>query len=261
MKGEMFMKNNKKRTIIIIATTILAITFAVIVFSNCSLKTAREEKEILNNYVSEETVNTDKNDTDAENNTEVDTAKAVGEVNVTEASTVIDNASLSKPAAPNAANNAKNNTNNANSKNKVPTTAKNSNQSTPPSATVVQETQKRIPLGSNKDIDPEHIKQYALKYMSTLDGVHVCPKLNRGNSCWTGYDGTYHFTSDEFEERMIESIKWQYDENVDSGNVGCGKPFGMYIEYEKIPRDDIENGLCYYRFYVLYTNSCCIEMP
>lgn len=250
MKGEMFMINNKKRTIIIIATTILAITFAVIVFSNCSLKTARGEKEILNNSVSEETVNTDKNDTDAENNTEVDTAKAVDEVNVTEATTVIDNASLSKPVVPNAANNAKNNTNNANSKNKVPTT-KNNNQTTPPPATVTQAVQYKAPIGSSKDINPELVKQDILKYMSSLKGVKINSNLNKNNSCWAGYNTSYHLTQEKFKKNIEDSVMIEYRDNVRVNDVGNGYILEMYIVYDVVTDEYYGENLDYYYFYIL----------
>lgn len=246
----MFMKNNKKRTIIIIATTILAITFAVIVFSNCSLKTARGEKGILNNSVSEETVNTDKNDTDAENNTEVDTAKAVDEVNVTETTTVIDNTSLSKPAVPNAANNAKNNTNNANSKNKVPTT-KNNNQTTPPPATVTQAVQYKAPIGSSKDINPELVKQDILKYMSSLKGVKINSNLNKNNSCWAGYNTSYHFTQEKFKKNIEDSVMIEYRDNVRVNDVGNGYVLEMYIVYDVVTDEYYGENLDYYYFYIL----------
>lgn len=246
----MFMINNKKRTIIIIATTILAITFAVIVFSNCSLKTARGEKEILNNSVSEETVNTDKNDTDAENNTEVDTAKAVDEVNVTEATTVIDNASLSKPVVPNAANNAKNNTNNANSKNKVPTT-KNNNQTTPPPATVTQAVQYKAPIGSSKDINPELVKQDILKYMSSLKGVKINSNLNKNNSCWAGYNTSYHLTQEKFKKNIEDSVMIEYRDNVRVNDVGNGYILEMYIVYDVVTDEYYGENLDYYYFYIL----------
>ena len=244
------MINNKKRTIIIIATTILAITFAVIVFSNCSLKTARGEKEILNNSVSEETVNTDKNDTDAENNTEVDTAKAVDEVNVTEATTVIDNASLSKPVVPNAANNAKNNTNNANSKNKVPTT-KNNNQTTPPPATVTQAVQYKAPIGSSKDINPELVKQDILKYMSSLKGVKINSNLNKNNSCWAGYNTSYHLTQEKFKKNIEDSVMIEYRDNVRVNDVGNGYILEMYIVYDVVTDEYYGENLDYYYFYIL----------
>lgn len=244
------MKNNKKRTIIIIATTILAITFAVIFFSNCSLKTARGEKEILNNSVSEETVNTDKNDTDAENNTEVDTAKAVDKVNVTEATTVIDNASLSKPVVPNAANNAKNNTNNANSKNKVPTT-KNNNQTTPPPATVTQAVQYKAPIGSSKDINPELVKQDILKYMSSLKGVKINSNLNKNNSCWAGYNTSYHLTQEKFKKNIEDSVMIEYRDNVRVNDVGNGYILEMYIVYDVVTDEYYGENLDYYYFYIL----------
>ena len=255
MKGEMFMKNNKKRSIIIIATTILAITFAIIVFSNCSLKTARGEKGILNSSVSEETVNTDKNDTDAEsnantNNAEVDTAKAADEVNVTEATTVIDNASLSKPAVPNAANNAKNNSNNANSKDKVPTT-KNNNQTTPPPATVTQAVQYKAPIGSSKDINPELVKQDILKYMSSLKGVKINSNLNKNNSCWAGYNTSYHLTQEKFKKNIEDSVMIEYRDNVRVNDVGNGYVLEMYIVYDVVTDEYYGENLDYYYFYIL----------
>ena len=244
------MKNNKKRTIIIIATTILAITFAVIVFSNCSLKTARGEKEILNNSVSKEIVNTDKNDTDTKNNTEADTAKAVDEVNVTEATTVIDNASLSKPVVSNAANNEKNNTNNANSKNKVPTT-KNNNQTTPPPATVTQAVQYKAPIGSSKDINPELVKQDILKYMSSLKGVKINSNLNKNNSCWAGYNASYHLTQEKFKKNIEDSVMIEYRDNVRVNDVGNGYVLEMYIVYDVVTDEYYGENLDYYYFYIL----------
>lgn len=134
---------------------------------------------------------------------------------------------------------------------KIRTTVKNNNQSTPPPATVTQAIQEKAPIGSNKDMNPEPIKQAVLEYMSSLKGVRINTNLNKGNSCWTGYTASYHLTPEKFENKLKEIVMIEYRDNVRYNSVGNGHTLEMYIVYDIVTDEYYGEELDYYYFYIL----------
>lgn len=116
-------------------------------------------------------------------------------------------------------------------------------------------TQKNIPFGSNKDINPEEYKNKANNYLKSLSGVHVCSKLRKDNSCWVVTVNT--FNNENAFDDIIECIQIEYEENVKAKVIEQSDSFGMYINYETRTREDLGPDVYYYTFYVFYMPNCC----
>lgn len=114
---------------------------------------------------------------------------------------------------------------------------------------------KNVPFGSNRDINPDEYKKAGNEFIKSLHGVHVCPKLNKSNSCWVLTVNT--FGNQNSLDDIIECVQIEYDENVKSKTIEQSDTFGMYIDYETRAREDLGSDVYYYTFYIFYLPNCC----